>query len=323
MSGEQGDDRRFIDLYCRTAIIFTILAAARLIYIEICGTPLRGSFFHLLLAGPALAIGAYYTFKRFSLLPATLFNGLGLAGLAYTGNVLSTILTVYSGRRFPFTDATLAAADGAIGFDWGAALRLFDRHPDVNAVLRVAYDSIIPQILLIVVILALTRQAERLYRFLMATNLALVVTSVIAVFFPALGAYEFYGVSPADHPHIALVTDTKMTEPILWLRAAVFTPPGPSFTVGLISFPSFHSATAVIYAWAMWRTPVARWIWLAVNAMMLIATPVHGSHYLVDVFAGVAVAWIGIAISTWVLDVGARRAGRGQPALADRKLATR
>jgi hypothetical protein len=323
MSGEQIGERRFIELYCCTALTFAVLAAARLVYIEACATPLHGNVIHLLLAGPAFVIGAYYTFWRFSLLPATLFNGFGLAGLAFTGNVLSSILTMYSARRFPFMDAPLAAADRFIGFDWVATLRLFDHHPDVNAVLRVAYDTIMPQILLIVVILALTRQAERLYGFLMATNLALVVTCVIAIFFPALGAYEFYGVSPADHPHIALMTDTKMTAPIQWLRAAEFTPPMPSFTVGLISFPSFHAATAVIYAWAMWRTPIARWVWLAVNAMMLIATPVHGSHYLVDVLAGVAVAWIGIAMSGWVLNVGRRRTGAELPSLARRELATR
>jgi hypothetical protein len=57
--------------------------------------------------------------------------------------------------------------------------------------------------------------------------------------------------------------------------------------------------------------------------MMLIATPVHGSHYLVDLVAGVAVAWIGIAMSGWVLDVGRRRTAAWLPALTGRALATR
>jgi hypothetical protein len=318
MSGEQGDRRRFIGLFCRTAIAFAVLAAARLAYIKLCATPLQGTFIHLMLAGPALAIGAYYTFWRFSLLPATLFNGLGLAGFGFTGNVLSTILTMYTGRRFPLADSALATADRAIGFDWVAALQLFDRNPVVNGILMTAYESILPQMSLVVVILALAGQPERLCRFLLAVNLTLAVTSVIAVFFPALGPSEFYDVSPADHPHIPLITDTRMTGPILWLRAAQFTSPMPALTVGLISFPSFHAATAVIYTWAVWRTPVMRWIWLPLNAAMLIATPVHGSHYLVDVFAGAVVAWVGIAMSRWVLDVGARL-----PALADRRLATR
>jgi PAP2 superfamily len=112
----------------------------------------------------------------------------------------------------------------------------------------------------------------------------------IAVFFPALGPYDFLHLSPADHPHIDLITSAKMTDPILWLRAAIFTDPAPPFTVGLISFPSFHSSVAAIYAWAAWRTPVVRWFALGLNAMILIATPVHGSYHLVDVFAGIAVA---------------------------------
>jgi hypothetical protein len=322
MSGGHSDERRVIGLFCRTAIVFVVLAAARLIYIAICATPLQGTSVHLLLAAPALAIGAYYTFWRFSLLPATLFNGLGLAAFGFTGNVISTILTMYTGRRLPLADPVLAAADHAIGFDWVAALQLLDRYPVVNSVLTAVYETIVPQILLVVVILALTNQAERLCRFLIAVNLALAVTSVIAVFFPALGPYEFYGVSAADHPHITLVTDTKMTAPILWLRAGEFAPPMPSFTVGLISFPSFHTTTALIYAWAVWRTPILRWIWLALNTTMLIATPLHGSHYLVDVIGGAVVAWIGVAMAGWLLDLGTRSVGRERPALAERKLAT-
>jgi hypothetical protein len=218
---------------------------------------------HLVLAVPALVIGAYYTFVRFRPLPAMVFNGLGLAAFAFTGNVLSSILTMYSGRGFPMTDAALAAADRLVGFDWMGLLHLLDRHPGVNAVLRTAYDTIIGQIPLIIAVLAVTRHAHRMYRFMIALNLALIVTCAIAVFFPALGPYEFYGVSPADHPNIALATEAKMMNAISWLRAAQWSVPAPQIEVGLISFPSFHAATAVAYMWAMWRTPVARWIWLA------------------------------------------------------------
>jgi membrane-associated phospholipid phosphatase len=90
---------------------------------------------------------------------------------------------------------------------------------------------------------------------------------------------------------------------------AAFTDPTPSFAVGLISFPSFHSATAAIYAWATWRTPVVRWIGLALNLLMLIATPIHGSHYLVDVLAGLAVAVAAVAGTAWMF-------GRIRPARA-------
>ena len=36
---------------------------------------------------------------------------------------------------------------------------------------------------------------------------------------------------------------------------------------------------------------------LALNATMMAATPVHGSHYFVDVIAGVAITVVAIAVA--------------------------
>ena len=59
---------------------------------------------------------------------------------------------------------------------------------------------------------------------------------------------------------------------------------------GIITFPSLHSALAVILIAAFWPVPVARWIGAVLNILMLAATPIEGSHYLVDVLAGVVIA---------------------------------
>jgi membrane-associated phospholipid phosphatase len=47
---------------------------------------------------------------------------------------------------------------------------------------------------------------------------------------------------------------------------------------------------AVILIAAFWPVPIARWLGAGVNSLMVAATPVDGSHYFVDVFAGVVVA---------------------------------
>ncbi len=273
---------RVVQIHCFTVVAFIALAAGRLAYVATCPIPLRGHYDHLLWTMPALAIGAYYTFIRFHPTIAALFNGLGLVGIGIIGGMLASVVTVHTGRQFPLTDQTLAAADRFIYFDWLTVLKLFDRFPQLDALLKGAYQSIHVQIILILVALALTQQLERLYRFLMATNMALLITCVVAVFLPALGPYELLNLTAADHPNISVITGAKMTEPILWIRAGVFGDPGPTIEIGLISFPSFHAATAAIYMWATWRTPIIRWISLALNTLMLIATPIHGSHYLVD-----------------------------------------
>ena len=59
---------------------------------------------------------------------------------------------------------------------------------------------------------------------------------------------------------------------------------------GIITFPSLHAALAVILIAAFWPVPLARWISLVVNALMLAATPIDGSHYLIDILAGIGIA---------------------------------
>jgi hypothetical protein len=286
---------RVRDIYLLALGLMLAFAALRIGYIGFSRTPISCNMIPALVALGFLAIGTFYTFRRDHPLIATLFNAMGLVQVAFLGAMASAALVFYTGRSFPLADASLAAVDASLGFDWLAVMHWFDRHPLFDAAAQMAYQSILAQPFLVILLLALTRQAERVYAFIVMMVLALVVTSGIALFLPALGPYEFFGVSAADHPHIALITEAKMTAPILWLRAADFSIPMPEVTVGLISFPSYHSATALIYAWAAWRTPYLRWGVICVNSLMLIATPVHGSHYLVDVLAGLAVAAVSIA----------------------------
>jgi hypothetical protein len=112
------DRARVVEIHRFTVVLFVALAAGRLAYIAACPTPLRENFDHLAWTVPALAIGAYYTVIRFRPNIAALFNGFGLVGIGFTGSMLASILTVYTGRQFPFTDQTLAAADRFVGFDW-------------------------------------------------------------------------------------------------------------------------------------------------------------------------------------------------------------
>src|SRR5262249_54253832 len=42
------------------------------------------------------------------------------------------------------------------------------------------------------------------------------------------------------------------------------------------------------------RSPGERWVMLGLNALMLAATPIDGSHYFVDVLAGIAVAGVAL-----------------------------
>jgi membrane-associated phospholipid phosphatase len=55
---------------------------------------------------------------------------------------------------------------------------------------------------------------------------------------------------------------------------------------GFITFPSFHTQSAILYAWALWPVKWVRWPAVLLNAAIISTTPVSGAHYAVDVIAG-------------------------------------
>jgi hypothetical protein len=71
---------------------------------------------------------------------------------------------------------------------------------------------------------------------------------------------------------------------------------------GIVTFPSFHAASAVLYAWALWPARWMRPIVVLAFTAMLAATPINGGHYFIDIIAGTAIAVLAI--------VAARAAGR-------------
>ena len=67
---------------------------------------------------------------------------------------------------------------------------------------------------------------------------------------------------------------------------------------GIVTFPSFHAASAAIYLWALWPVKLLRpdaLIWRM--SLMIAATPAVGGHYFIDVVAGLALAAASIAVA--------------------------
>lgn len=63
---------------------------------------------------------------------------------------------------------------------------------------------------------------------------------------------------------------------------------------GVIAFPSFHAVLAMLFTAAHARLPSLVWPVATLNTVMLLALPSQGSHYLVDVPAGVALGLFAI-----------------------------
>jgi hypothetical protein len=190
------------------------------------------------------------------------------------------------GAGIPYADAFLWQADQALLFDWVALDSWVDAHATVSLILEWAYFSIGWQLAGVVVALAATRRELRLRRFVVATGLTLAATCAIFPFVPALGYDGFLGLGQGE-PELRLEA----------LRAGLVDAIRLDELVGIVTFPSFHTAAALLLAWAFWGLGRLRWPGVALNAAMLAATPFHGSHYLVDLIAGAVIAGLAIIAS--------------------------
>ncbi|AWB23182.1 hypothetical protein DA075_21620 [Methylobacterium currus] len=174
--------------------------------------------------------------------------------------------------------------------------------PSINWILVTAYRSIWWQPFALLIVFIVQKRVRDYASLQIALPLSIQITWIVALFLPALGAYQFYGMTPAGHAGIAIEFTDAATAPLLWLRQPELPPVMPAFSdLRVISFPSWHAAAAVIFMLAAWPVPRVRWLALALNGLMLAATPVHGSHYASDMIVGAAIGGAAFAMGTWAL----------------------
>jgi membrane-associated phospholipid phosphatase len=189
----------------------------------------------------------------------------------------------------PLHDHALAAIDRALGLDWTAMLAWMNAAPVAFGLLRPIYLSLTLQMTAAVLCLAFSGRLAWLRVYTLAFILAALISIAISALLPAAGAWPHYAPSPSDSPHLLPTVSTSW--PVFYgLRDGTFRSLVAIGSEGIITFPSLHAALAVIVVAALWPVPVARWLFLMLNLLMLVATPVDGSHYFIDVLAGVVLA---------------------------------
>ena len=225
---------------------------------------------------------------------------LGSTGQMLLIPVLMTPLTyVAASANLPLVDAPLMALDRALGLDWMAYFNFIYGHHALLFGTVLAYGMIGWPVFGVPIVLGVTHSYRRLQEFTLAFAVALVVTTAISVFTPAMGTYDFLHVT----------TDPNVFTPGAYLDQLKDLPMVRDGSLrhlelmkltGIVTFPSFHAAAAVLYLWVLWPVRWFRPIAVMANIAMLLATPLGGGHYFVDVFAGIAVAAAAIMAAQWI-----------------------
>ncbi len=214
-----------------------------------------------------------------------LFMGLGLLGAVSTyplaadtrGNI----------------DPILQQIDAALHFDWLAWYRVVAAHRSLQLLGTAAYQSIFVTPALIVGYCAWHDKRADARGFIASFWLAAVLSLAMFRFVPAIGP-----LATLWHGPIPYMPESALWEADLFplLRAGTYHQIDLGALRGLVSAPSFHTASAVLYIAAAWPIARLRWTVLVLNAAMLLATPVEGTHYLADMLAGAGVAIIAIVL---------------------------
>jgi hypothetical protein len=201
--------------------------------------------------------------------------------------VAAPLSYVAATASLPLQDAALAHLDHALRFDWKELLAVMGCRPRFFELMHITYLSLIPQIIAVVLLLGFTGRLAWLRAYMLAFILAALVTIAISVFLPAKGAWLYYGITDAT----GRLPISHTSWPVFFgLRDGSFRLLTGDSGEGIITFPSLHAALAVILIVAFWPVAIARWIAVAVNSLMLVATPIDGSHYFIDVLAGIVIA---------------------------------
>ncbi len=271
----------------------------------------------VLIVSAALGLSAFYTVKRPDDRIARLFRAaVELFLLSFLCGSLSYAATSLDR---PLWDGVFLAWDQALGFDWRHWLGVLDGHPKLNMLLVLAYHSMWPQLALAIIALVTIRDYRRLDVLLLAFGFSAIVTVIIAGLMPALSPLAYFGITPDDHPHIALAVPREFEMQALALRSGAMRVIELGSAQGLVTFPSFHTVAAVLLLLGFRQVPWVRWMSLCLNGLMLVSIPIEGSHYLVDVIAGIFVALLAWAAALAIINatgplrmsaLGARAPGR-------------
>ena len=218
--------------------------------------------------------------------------------------------------NWPLQDHTLLAIDRAMGMDPQIIAQYVNDHDWLGGLLVRSYTLIKIILLAIPVALALTGRFVRLQVFVLAFSLTLIMTLLISTFTPAVGTYYGLQIDPAQFTSLDASMYQAQLRDILALRDGSLRHLELFKITGIVSFPSFHAASGILYIWALWPVRYLGGVAVALNLLMIASTPVIGAHYMIDVFGGVALAVVGIWLAKYLMvPASAKAPAAPKPAL--------
>ncbi|MEO2031124.1 MAG: phosphatase PAP2 family protein [Planctomycetaceae bacterium] len=199
-------------------------------------------------------------------------------------NVFLSILT-YAGTPLnaPLADGWLMNVDSALGIHLPSIVAWTATWPIVKTTFDAAYPSVMLSTLLALVVLGLDPDRRRMQEFVLQFMFAGLLTTIVFFLLPAAGPFAAYGYELRPDQQ-------RFLDHFDALRSGRFHRVSLNHLEGLITFPSFHTAWALLLAWGFRRHRWLRIPMLILNLMVVVSTLTTGWHYGTDVIGGGLVA---------------------------------
>jgi membrane-associated phospholipid phosphatase len=227
---------------------------------------------------------------------------------SYT-TVVAVLIYLVTSLNFPMADPWLQSIDRLVGFSPQAVVEWTRSMPLINHVSTWAYLFIVPETLLTILAIAFLNKRILLEQFTCQFMIGTGICAITGCFLPAAGPAYNHGIAPADWqlPYIDHFLALRSGETYLfsWRN-----------TEGLVTFPSFHTAWAVMLI-LVWRQQ-SKMLFLPVcvlSVLIILSTLTTASHYSIDIVGGLLLAgfcwWASEKVTAFAYDA------KGQPRRID------
>ncbi len=219
----------------------------------------------------------------------------GLAALVWSGATAGLTALAALRTQAPLVDASLARADAVLGVHAPALVAWVALHPPLGAMLDVVYVSTVPAVFATVALLGWTGREAVMWDLCFAFAGSATICTLLSAFVPAAGAFPHYEMSPGVLARLPAGAGQYYLPVFDAYRSGALAIADIRHVDGVVSFPSFHAAMALMTAHAVRGVPRLLGPALAWCGLVLASTIPIGGHYVVDVLAG-AVVWAGFAL---------------------------
>ena len=241
-----------------------------------------------------MCVALYYKYKRHEeKLYAIIISTVELVSYSLVLAILSYVAAYFG---LSSKEVFFANLDYLIQFNWLDHYNIVNSHTFIKHLLYYSYLSLMPQYVVALAMLHFFTTGVWLRIFINSFAILAIITLIISALLPAVEADVFFGITEAvKNGDVWSVKNLLQAEHFLNLNNKTMTVIPISNMQGIVSFPSFHTVVGLILVMCFSQVKWLRFPFLALNTLLIAATPSIGGHYLVDTLAGMVIALIGMA----------------------------